>query len=64
MPNPVAGLPVEIFDLVLDHFADDCNVRSYANLCLVDRQWYAACITRLYSRWDFDGDKHAFKSLF
>jgi len=63
MPDP-AHLAQEVVDYIFDYATNgNAEVKSLANFCHVDRQWYAIAKPRFYKRWTYHGETHSISSL-
>lgn len=60
----LAGLPPEIFDIVLDMaLQNDSEVERLFDLSTISRQWHRALSGRIYSQWTFNGARQSFMTL-
>lgn len=64
MPS-LSSLPIELLDIILDFLdqQEEEDVRVFYSLVVADRNLHAVARPRLYSRFNYDADKHDPASL-
>lgn len=64
MPRNAVHLSFELFDQVVRYVINDRDhAKTLYNLSLVGREWNADVSARLYSKFEYDGDRQPILSL-
>ncbi|RMJ21576.1 hypothetical protein PHISP_07556 [Aspergillus sp. HF37] len=59
MPE-LAALPWELFSYILDLALQDSDIPRLYHLSLLSRQWYDAVMSKIYSKWTYNGARQPF----
>ena len=59
MPK-LGDLPWELFTYILDLALQDSDIPYLCHLCLLSHQWHDAMMSKIYSKWTYNGARQPF----